>query len=305
MILHDKFRALRCPVGINPIGWSNDDFRELGGTTPLRRCLDEMNEAGYAGSELGHKFPRSTAALRTVLEESGLRLVSGWHSTFLALSDLKEQVAEFRRHLELLKSCGAKVVIVAECSKCVHSSPDNPLDFKDGLPSLTTQEWEKVYSGLDSFCSLCRAEGMELVYHHHMGTVVQRESELEALLLAVPSLRLLYDTGHLSFAGIDPLRILKRFGSRISHVHLKNVRADVAAKARSEKWSFAQAVRSGVFTVPGDPEGSVNFHAVFDGLGALNYGGWIVVEAEQDPAKANPLRYATLAREYIRDETGL
>jgi inosose dehydratase len=134
---------------------------------------------------------------------------------------------------------------------------------------------------------------------------VQRESELEALLLAVPSLRLLYDTGHLKFAGIDPLKILKRFGPRISHVHLKNVRAEVAARARSQKWSFAQAVRSGVFTVPGDPEGCIDFSAVFDGLGALNYRGWVVVEAEQDPAKAEPLRYATLAREYIRDETGL
>jgi inosose dehydratase len=304
MELHDMYRTLSCPVGINPIVWSNDDFRELGGATPLERCLDEMRQAGYAGSELGHKFPKEAAALKTVLAQSGLRLVSGWHSTFLALANLDDQVADFRRHLSLLKSCGAKVAIVAECSRCVHSSQDSPLDYLDGQPSLTKSEWKMVYSGLESFCDLCSSEGMELVYHHHMGTVVQREAELDALLTAVASLRLLFDTGHLSFAGIDPQKILKRYGPRISHVHLKNVRADVAAMARKHHWSFARSVRAGVFTVPGDPEGSVDFVAAFEGLAALNYNGWLVVEAEQDPAKAHPLDYATLAREYIRMKTG-
>jgi inosose dehydratase len=305
MTLSEKYQILRCPVGANPIVWSNDDFQDLGGATPLETCLDQMRQAGYAGSELGHKFPKEAAALQAVLNRNSLRLVSGWHSTFLALASIKEQIADFRRHLALLKACGAKVAIVAECSKCVHGSPESPLDFANGQPSLTNGEWKLVYSGLKSLGDLCRSEGMELVYHHHMGTVVQRATELDALLTAVPSLQLLYDTGHLSFAGIEPLGVLKKYGPRVSHVHLKNVRADVAATARKNNWSFAQAVRSGVFTVPGDPEGCVDFSSVFEGLAALDYRGWMVVEAEQDPMKANPLRYATIAREYIRDKTGL
>jgi inosose dehydratase len=305
MTLSDKYLTLQCQVGANPIVWTNDDFKDLGGSTPLETCLDEMREAGYSGSELGHKYPKEAAALQTVLKRNGLKLVSGWHSTFLATAPIEEQIADFRRHLSLLKSCDAKVAIVAECSRCVHGSPESPLEFVNGEPALTKSEWKLVYSGLELLGAICRAEGMELVYHHHMGTVVQREAELDALLAGAPSLRLLYDTGHLSFAGIEPMRILEKYGSRISHVHLKNVRAEVADEARKQHWSFAQSVRSGVFTVPGDPDGCVDFIAVFEGLAALNYRGWLVVEAEQDPVKANPLRYATLAREYIRDKTGL
>lgn len=296
--------APRNPVGINPIGWSNDDFHDLGGEITLERCLTEMKQAGFEGAELGHKFPREAGALSQVLGGHGLRLVSGWHSTYLATADFDAQLRDFTAHLKLLKNCGSNVAIVAECSYCVHGDPNSALDFITGRPVLTAAEWKKVHAGLEAFAQTGAAEGIQVVYHHHMGTVVQQEAELNALLAAAPSLKLLYDTGHLRFAGIDYLSILKRYKQRVGHVHLKNVRPAVAAEARAKGWSFATAVRNGVFTVCGDPEGAVDFALVFTELRSVGYSGWLVVEAEQDPAKANPLRYATLARDYIREHAG-
>jgi inosose dehydratase len=297
--------ALRNRVGINPIGWSNDDFHDLGGEISLDQCLSEMRAAGFEGAELGHKFPREPEALATVLKSHDLRLVSGWHSTFLARRDFSDELQSFRKHLGLLKACGAQVAIVAECTDCLHSEPQRPLDFETGRPTLAAGEWAQVLGGLEEFAKLAASEGLEVVYHHHMGTVVQREADLHRLLLGAPSLRLLYDTGHLSFAGIDPIKILRQYGPRIAHVHLKNVRPGIVDQARAAKWSFAASVRNGVFTVPGDREGAVDFKAVFAGLADLHYRGWLVVEAEQDPAKANPLEFATMARDYIRQQTGL
>jgi inosose dehydratase len=290
---------------MNPIAWSNDDFRDLGGDISLQQCLDEMREAGFAGTELGHKFPNSESELNEVLQSNRLRLVSGWHSTFLATQDFEPELIRFKQHLKLLKACGSDVVIVAECSRCIHSDPNSPLDFAAGFPSLSRSQWSKVYSGLTALIDWSTAEGMRLVYHHHMGTVVQRRDELEKLLQKVPSLSLLYDTGHLSFAGIEPLTILKAYAPRIGHIHLKNVRPQIVRSAQAGGWSFERAVRAGVFTVPGDPEGSVDFPKVFSGLASANYKGWLVIEAEQDPAKAVPLHYARLGRDYIRAETGL
>ncbi len=305
MHLREKFRTLRNPIGTQPIAWSNDDFPELGGRTSLEQCLAEMRTAGYDGTELGNKFPRTPTALRAVLGQHDLRLISGWHSTHLALRDLGEERAAFLSHLDLLRSCGASVVIVAECSHRSYNQPDKPLDFVSGTPALNAAEWHAMCRGLGEFAGLARDAGLTLVYHHHLGTVVQSEAALEKLLADVPILGLLFDTGHLTAAGIDPLAVLRRHGPRIGHVHLKNVRPAVLARARAEAWSFAQAVAGGLFTVPGDADGGVDFAAVLAGLASLDYRGWLVVEAEQDPSRAHPLRYATLARDYIRLQTSL
>lgn len=305
MQLREKFRELRNPVGTQPIAWSNDDFPELGGSTSLEQCLGEMRTAGYAGTELGRKFPRTPPALRAALGPHDLRLISGWHSTHLATRNLGEERDAFLRHLDLLRSCGASVVIVAECSHRTYPQPDQPLDFTSGTPALTAGEWQALCHGLTEFAALARDGGLTLVYHHHLGTVVQSATALEKLLGDVPTLGLLYDTGHLTAAGIDPLTVLHRYGPRIGHVHLKNVRTAVLTRARAEAWSFACAVTGGLFTVPGDVDGCVDFASVLAGLAALDYRGWLVVEAEQDPARANPLHYATLARDYIRLHTGL
>jgi len=297
-----------CPVGINPIMWSNDDFQELGGSLPLDRCLADMAAAGFAGSELGHKYPRSAPELQAVLGRHGLRLVSGWHSTYFAERSLEAELGSFDLHLNLLKTAGANVAIVAECSRRIYDQPDTPLGWGDDRPQLDDAGWRQLADGLREVASRASATGLRAVYHHHMGTVIQTEGELDRLMEAVPSLGLLFDPGHLAFAGIDPLAVLDRYGARIAHVHLKNVRPVIVARARAQRWSFRRAVVEGAFTIAGNgrppSDGSVNFPAIFARLASLNYRGWLVVEAEEDPVKAPPLEKARNARAYVRQDAG-
>lgn len=294
----------QCLVGANPIIWSNDDFPELAGDLPLDTILQDMRSAGYVGSELGHAYPRTTTALGQALDAYDLRLISGWHSTHLAERDYATEEIAFKTHLDLLASLGATVAIVAECTRCVHGSRTSALGFGDhDRPRLQEHEWPRLFAGLEKFAALSDAAGMDLVYHHHMGTVIQSEAELDRLLAGVSGLHLLLDPGHLSFAGIDPHVVVRRHGPRIAHVHLKSTRPEIVARVRQEGWSFCRAVTEGVFTVPG--EGSVNFPQIFAELSSLNYRGWLVVEAEEDPAKAPPLEKARRAREFVRQHAGV
>lgn len=293
-----------CLVGANPIIWSNDDFYELAGDLPLDVILSGMREAGFAGSELGHAYPRTPDALGEALGRHQLRLVSGWHSTYLAERDYVQEEESFKQHLVLLKTLGAGVVIVAECTRAIHGARDASLGFGDAdRPRLNETEWPRVFAGLKKFAALCAAEGMKLVYHHHMGTVVQSEGKLDRLLAGVPEMHLLLDPGHLAFAGIDPHAIMRKHGARVAHVHLKSVRPAIVERVRREHWSFCRAVSEGVFTIPGD--GLVDFPRLFAELAQQNYRGWLVVEAEEDPAKAPPLEKAKRARAFVREYAGV
>jgi inosose dehydratase len=293
-----------CQVGANPIIWSNDDFNDLAGDVPLDVILREMRAAGFAGTELGHAYPRTTEALGTALRRHDLQLVSGWHSTYLATGDHAAEEKNFQAHLALLQSLGAPVVIVAECTRCVHGDKAARLGFgADDRPTLTEAEWGRLGAGLAKFAALSAAAGLKLVYHHHMGTVIQSEAELDRLLASVPALHLLFDPGHLAFAGIDPLGIARRHGARIAHVHLKSVRREIAGRARREGWSFYRAVREGVFTIPGD--GMVDFPAIFAVLAEHRYRGWLVVEAEEDPVQVAALPKAKKARDFVRTHAGV
>ncbi len=293
-----------CLVGANPIIWSNDDFEDLAWDVPLDTILREMRAAGYSGSELGHAYPREPGALAGALGRHGLRLVSGWHSAFLASRDLATEEETFRRHLNLLKTLGARVAIVAECTRCIHGSTTTALGFGPAPgPRLSETEWPRLADGLRRLATLAAADDMGIAYHHHMGTVIQTEDDLERLLRSVPEMALLLDPGHLAFAGIDPVAVARRHAARIAHVHLKSVRPAVAERARREDWSFHRAVSEGVFTIPGD--GSVDFPAIFATLAAAGYRGWLVVEAEEDPAKAPAFPKAKQAREYVRKHAGV
>ena len=204
-----------CLVGANPIIWSNDDFSELAGDVPLDTILREMRAAGFAGSELGHAYPRMPDALAAALGRHDLRLVSGWHSTHLATRDLATEEKNFRTHLNLLKTLGARVAIVAECTRCIHGIKDAALNFGDQLaPRLKETEWRKFITGLKRLVAIAAGEEMRVVYHHHMGTVIQSEGDLHRVLAAVPDLSLLLDAGHLAFAGIDPVAIAKRYAAK-------------------------------------------------------------------------------------------
>lgn len=293
-----------CLVGANPIIWSNDDFDDLAGDVPLDTILREMRAAGFAGSELGHAYPRTAAALAEPLSRHDLRLVSGWHSTYLATRELAAEQASFADHLTLLKTLGARVAIVAECSHCGHGDRQQALGFgTTDRRSLDAAEWSRLVAGLRVFCAQAAAREIKVVYHHHMGTVIQTEAELDRLLGDVPELALLLDAGHLAFAGIDPVAVARRHLARIGHVHLKSVRPDIADRVRREGWSFYRAVAAGVFTVAGD--GCVDYPAIFSLLASADYRGWLVVEAEEDPVKVPALPKARLARDYVRQQTGL
>ena len=282
-------------IGANPIGWSNDDMRELGGATPLEVCLAEAKEAGFEGMELGHKFPREPKALREVLGKFGLSLVSGWYSAELLLRDADEEMKHLRPHLDLLKALGCNVLVFAETSNAIHG--DRGKALADRPAPLSASEWTQFGKRMTQVADRTLAEGVRLVYHHHMGTIVERAPEIDMLMASTgPSVHLLLDTGHATFAGADPAALARRYRARISHVHTKDVRADVMALAQRERLSFLDAVIAGVFTVPGD--GCVDYPAVFREL--PGYAGWVVVEAEQDPAKAHPLTYAELGYRNLR-----
>jgi inosose dehydratase len=273
-------------IGANPIGWSNDDLRSLGGATTLETCLTEAKEAGFEGMELGHKFPREAGALKAMLKRFGLDLVSGWYSAELLRRSADEEMRAMRPHLDLLKAMGCKVLILAETSNAIHGDRSKPLDRR---PVMRGGEWKEFGRRVTAVGEAVTAEGLTLVYHHHMGTVVQSEADVDAFMAATgPAVHLLLDTGHAAFAGADPAALARRHRARIAHFHAKDVRADAMARARAERLSFLDAVIEGVFTVPGD--GSVDYPAVLREL--PGYAGWAVVEAEQDPEKAHPLTYA-------------
>jgi inosose dehydratase len=280
-------------LGTNPIGWSNDDLRELGGATPLETCLAEARSAGFAGIELGHKFPRQAAALRPILDRHHLALISGWHSASLLRHDAAAELAILHPHIALLRELGCAVLILAETSNAVHGDCTVPLSRR---PVLTEQTWPVFAQRLTTLADATAAEGLALAYHHHMGTVVQSQAEIDRLMaMTGPNLQLLLDTGHARFAGADPVALARRHRARIAHVHCKDVRPAVMTDAIRDDRSFLDSVVAGVFTVPGD--GMVDFTAVLSEL--PEYSGWLVVEAEQDPAKADPLTYARLGHDNL------
>jgi inosose dehydratase len=282
-------------LGANPIIWSNDDMRELGGETPLETCLAQARQIGFEGMELGHKFPRDPLVLGPILARFALACVSGWYSARLLERDARAELEHLRPHLALLKALGSPVLVFAEVSGAVHGDRHRPLSER---PTLEDGEWREFGPRLSEVAAATAAEGVRLAYHHHMGTVVESEDDIAALMESTsPAVGLLLDTGHATFAGADPSALAQRYAARIVHVHAKDVRTRVCARAKSEDWSFLRAVLEGVFTVPGD--GSIDFARVFTEL--PRYSGWVILEAEQDPKLAEPFKYASMGFRNLRE----
>lgn len=275
-------------IGTNPIAWSNDDMRELGGETPLVVCLSEAVAAGYQGIELGHKFPRDAATLTPILERQGISLISGWYSSELLSRSVEDEIKALEPHLSLLTAMGCEVVVWAETTGCVHGTPGAKLS---GRPVIDEADWPKFCARLSEIAAHVKGRGLTLAYHHHMGTVIETGAEIDRMMEGTTDdVCLLLDTGHLTFAGGDPLAVAKRYAGRIAHVHCKDVRLEVLSRMKAADASFLDGVVEGVFTVPGD--GDVDFPPVLKVMADAGYKGWLVVEAEQDPAKANPFEYA-------------
>jgi inosose dehydratase len=287
-------------IGINPISWSNDDLPALGGETPLETALAEGAEIGYQGFELGNKFPQDPQALKAKLAEYGVACVSGWYSGRLASRGVEEEIAAALPHMSKLQMQGCRVVVYGEVADSVQDEIDTPVNrrprFKDDAA------WQGYAHRLDAFGAHLKARyGITLAYHHHMGAYVESPDDVNRLMaLTDPqSVGLLFDTGHAWFGGAaDPVALLCKHLPRVVHVHCKDVRPAVIAKARNENLSFLQGVIAGTFTVPGD--GAVDFDAVLGTLHRGGYEGWLVVEAEQDPAVAPSYAYAKKGFDTLR-----
>ncbi len=291
-------------LGIAPIAWTNDDLPELGGENTFQQCVSEMALAGFTGSEVGNKYPKDPAVLKPALELRGIEICNAWFSTFLISRPYEETEAEFRKHVAFLAAMGAKVVGVSEQSYSTQGIQTQPVF--EGKYEMNDAEWALLCDGLNKLGKVSLEEyGVALTFHHHMGTVVQTAAETDRLMEGTdPALvSLLFDSGHFAYCGEDPVAMVTKHAGRIKHVHLKDIRPDVVARVREEKLSFLEGVRQGAFTIPGD--GCVDFDPIFKVLAESGYEGYMVVEAEQDPAKANPLEYAIRARNFIREHTGL
>ncbi len=275
-------------IGANPICWSNDDAPEIGGWITLEECLTQATQWGIEGMELGCKFPRSSEKLGPILKAHGLDLVSGWYSTNLLERDAEAEFTASAAHRKLLKDLGAKVLIAAECTRAVHGNRAAPLSTR---PVMKDGDFELFNKRLTKFAEMVRDDGLQLVYHHHMGTVIQTGAEIDRMMQGTGgAVHLVLDTGHATWGGVDPVRLARDYKQRISHLHCKDVRMDVKAKADAGDWSFLDSVIAGVYTVPGD--GTVDYVSVFREL--KGYSGWVVLEAEQDAKVAPPEKYVPM-----------
>lgn len=299
------FDKNKVKLGIAPIGWCNDDMPELGGESTFRQIVSEMALAGFTGCEIGNKFPTDAATLKWELEMRGMRVASRWFSSFLLTQPYETVEADFIRELDFLAALGADRINVSEQSYSIQGKTDVPVLTGNHKPVMDDGQWVRLCEGLNGLGKVAAQRGFRLCYHHHMGTVVQTAAETDRLLANTDPryVFLCYDTGHFTFAGEDPLLMLQKYANRVGHVHLKDMRLPVVEQARQQGWSFLTAVRNGAFTVPGD--GAVAFDPVFRLLAEAGYEGWLLVEAEQDPDRANPLQYAMMARRFIAEHTGL
>lgn len=285
-------------LGIAPIAWTNDDMPDLGAENTFEQCVSEMALAGFTGCEVGNKYPKDPAVLKAALDLRGLTIANQWFSSFVLSKPMEEVEKDFIAQCKFLKAIGADTIGASEQSYSIQGQMHTPV-FECKYV-MVQKEWERFAKGMNRLGEIADSMGMKLVYHHHMGTVVQTAAEIDKMMdMTDPDkFSLLFDSGHLAYCGEDYVEVLKRHVKRVKHVHLKDIRPDVVKKVKDEKLSFLQGVRAGAFTVPGD--GCIDFAPIFDILDAAGYKGWMIVEAEQDPAKANPLECALKAREYIR-----
>ncbi|WP_124065874.1 myo-inosose-2 dehydratase [Clostridium sp. E02] len=291
-------------LGIAPIAWTNDDLPDLGKENTFEQCVSEMALAGFTGSEVGNKYPKDPEVLIRALRLRGIEICNAWFSTFLISKPYEETEREFEKHVAFLAYMGAKIVGVSEQSYSTQGMEDKPVFA--GKHEMKESEWKALCDGLNRLGKLSKEKyGVALTFHHHMGTVVQSGAETRRLLEGTNPefVSLLFDSGHFAYCGEDPLAMVTAFMDRIKHVHLKDIRPEVVQKVKEENMSFLTGVRKGAFTIPGD--GCIDFEPIFEALSKASYEGYMVVEAEQDPAKANPLEYAIRARKFIAEKTGL
>jgi inosose dehydratase len=284
--------------GVSPIAWANDDMPELGGDTPLSSILADIRDVGFSGVELGGKFPRDAATLKPLLDSYGLDLVGGWYSGNLLVHDADAEIAALQDHLALLKAMGSTVFVHAETSNAIHGARSVPMT---DTPVLDEAGWRQFGQRLTRVADYIAGQGLRFAYHHHLGTVVERAADLDAFIRHTgPNVGLTLDTGHAALGGINPIEVIKAHPDRIAHVHCKDIRRATHKAVREAGASFLDGVLAGIFTVPGD--GGLDYAKIMRALSDIGYSGWIIIEAEQDPALADPKTYADLGLRTLERE---
>ena len=285
-------------IGISPIAWQNDDLPDLTAAYSMEQALEESREIGYTGVERGQRMPKDTDGLKAYLDKYEIALCGGWCSGSTLVNDFDDEVAAIREQVEQFKALNAPCIVYAECSNTIQGDQSVPVNDR---PTLSRDEIRSYAVKLSEVAKWSTDQGMPVAYHHHMGSIIESEDDVNWLMeYSDPAtLKLCFDTGHLLFGGGDVLATLDRWGDRVHHVHFKDIRPDVVKGIRDNRGSFLDAVIGGAFTVPGD--GCIDFHAVGKALKGMDYSGWIVVEAEQDPAKAPPKEYSQMGFDHIKD----
>lgn len=290
-------------IGISPIAWQNDDLPDLTAKFTMDQALQESRKIGYTGVERGRRMPQDTHGLRSYLAQYDIALCGGWCSGSLMVSSPMEEIEAVAQQVEQFVALQSPCIVYAECSNTVQGDINTPVNYR---PKLGKDEITSYAAKLSDVAKWMADQGMTMAYHHHMGSMIEDQDDVDWLMAgSSDEVTLLFDTGHLQFGGADVMATLNKWGDRVRHVHFKDVRPDVTAKIRAENKSFLEGVIAGAFTVPGDPEGSIDFGEVTTALKKMDYSGWIVVEAEQDPAKANPFEYSKLGYDHIVELCGV
>ncbi len=292
--------------GTNPIAWSNDDDQTIGAHLTLDNCLSDCRKIGFDGIEKGHKMPEEGGALKAKLAAFGLRFVGGWHSTNLLVNDIDTEKAALQSFIDMTKAAGGDHINACECSNTVHGNDGTAVNDR---PIMNDAQWKRFSEGYEALSSYAAEQGVKMGYHHHMGTIIESAADIDRFMaMAGPHTRLLLDTGHCTFGGANPKEVAEKYMDRVTHIHAKNIRPEIMKQVRSQNLSFLQGVRLGVFTVPGDPEGCVDFEPVLKVAADHGYSGWLVIEAEQDSAVREPFYYQNMglkALKSIAHEVGL
>jgi inosose dehydratase len=302
------FDPQKVNLGITPTGWSNSDDQTIDLTPPIpyQQIMSEMALSGFKGTQGSPKFPKDMEVLKSELKLRNLKISEPWVGMHFTEPGKKEEtIEEFKKQINFMKEMGGNRIVVAEMGGAVHLNKD--VDPLTDRPRFNDQQWRDLTDGLNTLGLMAKNEGFQLCYHPHIGTGVENLADIDRLMANTNSdnVKLLLDTGHLYYAGVNPLDVTQKYANRIKHVHLKNIRQSVLDDSKQAKRSFLNAIRAGIFTVPGDPAGAIDFKPILDTLAKANYQGWLIVEAEQDPNKANPLKYALMARTYLAQVTGL
>jgi len=284
---------LKAKLGMSPIAWWNDDLPQLSDDVSLEECLRQSRSAGFTGMEQGRRFPSTAAEMLPALKKADVTLCGGWFSATLVNESLESNKQRIQPMIDLFKAVNAPCIVYGEVGLSIQGDQSRPLASK---AKLSADEMKAYGAKVSEFGKWVEAQGMPIVYHHHMGAVVETEAELDAFMVA-SDIALLFDAGHMAFAGGDVLRCIDKHHARIKHVHTKDVRMEVIKGLDRTKESFLDAVIKGAFTVPGD--GSLDFAAIVKKLAGYGYEGWFVVEAEQDPKKAPPLKMAQVGHKEL------